>query len=424
MHTASNPSRHDRSAFTLKELLLVIFILGVLCALALPFVQKSREAARKTQCQNNLKQIGVAFQNYESKRGCLPPISTNIDVVPDIPGDPSPTTDAAHSAPGSAPSTGAGYSWLVLLLPYLESSPLAGSIATSSQDFTRSAFSPLVTAGSSHANVHPATVVHNLFICPSFSGGTRIDTSSRTVGVVGGAIETGTVPPNYVGGISTAGGAKGIAITNYNAILGTHIDVNADKDFPARSASLKNSNNGGMQFRGLSYNKGRKLLEFATDGTSNTAIVTETRERRFSSWYDGTMNWVVAARHSNPSAGTTAIVAATNSPKSKVNGVFLDGRWAIGTDGTSRTGGSALNYGPTKTNPTAVYLPTAALVDPDISGIPPGRLWGPSSEHSGGIVNHLFADGHVEAISEDVDPNFYLWYITYAGGEPLMRPVD
>jgi prepilin-type processing-associated H-X9-DG protein len=129
------------------------------------------------------------------------------------------------------------------------------------------------------------------------------------------------------------------------------------------------------------------------------------------------MNWVVAARHSNPSAGTTPIVPASNSVTGKINGQPVDGRWVIGTDGTSATGGSALNYGPTAANPTAVYLPTGALSDPDISGTPPGRLWGPSSEHRGGIVNHLFADGHVEGIVDTIDPNLYLWIVTRNGGE-------
>jgi prepilin-type processing-associated H-X9-DG protein len=97
--------------------------------------------------------------------------------------------------------------------------------------------------------------------------------------------------------------------------------------------------------------------------------------------------------------------------------------WVVGTDGRSATGGSALNYGPTSQNPTAVYLPTAALADPDISGIAPGRLWGPSSEHRGGIVNHAFADGHVDSISDKIDPNVYLWMVTRNGGENLPANV-
>jgi prepilin-type N-terminal cleavage/methylation domain-containing protein/prepilin-type processing-associated H-X9-DG protein len=66
-----------RRGFTLIELLVVIAIIAVLIALLLPAVQAAREAARRAQCVNNLKQLGIAFHNYEGSNGVLPPGRTN-----------------------------------------------------------------------------------------------------------------------------------------------------------------------------------------------------------------------------------------------------------------------------------------------------------------------------------------------------------
>jgi len=101
-------SHRDSRGFTLVELLVVIAIIGVLIALLLPAVQAAREAARRAQCTNNLKQLGLALHNYENLNKAFP-------------------INWSTTADGAGLNT-VGHSWLTLILPFVEENVLYQSI--------------------------------------------------------------------------------------------------------------------------------------------------------------------------------------------------------------------------------------------------------------------------------------------------------
>lgn len=97
-----------RRGFTLIELLVVIAIIAILIALLLPAVQQAREAARRTQCKNNLKQIGIALHGYHETALAFPPGWIGVD-----------RSSGAHDFEGHN-----SFGWAVALLPHLEQGPL------------------------------------------------------------------------------------------------------------------------------------------------------------------------------------------------------------------------------------------------------------------------------------------------------------
>ena len=140
------PFPRPRRAFTLIELLVVIAIIAVLIALLLPAVQAAREAARRSQCVNNLKQLGLALHNYHSAQGVFPPGRINTY------------------------QAGNGHCWGAYsqLLPQLEQQALFDAM-----NFVVNP-DPDYTASTAAANMTAAVTVLNSLICPSDGGPTLV----------------------------------------------------------------------------------------------------------------------------------------------------------------------------------------------------------------------------------------------------------
>ena len=156
--------RAARSAgFTLIELLVVIAIIAVLIALLLPAVQSAREAARRAQCINNLKQIGLATLNFESTYTYLPPKGmpvnqTNWNVT-------DPNVDAQAAIPNIAAS------YLTMILPYMDQMVIYNQINLNLAASDTSNIPPCTGPGAIHSGLNSVySVAINNLLCPSSPG--------------------------------------------------------------------------------------------------------------------------------------------------------------------------------------------------------------------------------------------------------------
>jgi prepilin-type N-terminal cleavage/methylation domain-containing protein len=172
---------HRNRGFTLIELLVVIAIIAVLIALLLPAVQQAREAARRTQCKNNLKQIGLAFHNYHDTHSVLPPQGTNDGVTLVAPITPLPPS----------------FSWGTFILPFIDQAPLYNQINPGPNSFQQLCSTP--------AGLALAQTILPVFVCPSDNGQPLNNNRPFTSTVVPGQTVY-MAKANYKGGGGNNGG--------------------------------------------------------------------------------------------------------------------------------------------------------------------------------------------------------------------------
>ncbi len=146
----------QKRGFTLIELLVVIAIIAILIALLLPAVQQAREAARRSTCKNNMKQLGLALHNYHDTHRVFPP--GVID------------SNSAANSPVALTDNLNALGWGTMILPFVDQAPLYNSIKTATVNFTLNWQAPAATQ---------ARTVVPAFICPSDPmGGVNTDKSS------------------------------------------------------------------------------------------------------------------------------------------------------------------------------------------------------------------------------------------------------
>jgi prepilin-type N-terminal cleavage/methylation domain-containing protein/prepilin-type processing-associated H-X9-DG protein len=232
---------HLSAAFTLVELLVVITVIGILIALLLPAVQAAREAARRMQCGNNLKQIGVALHGYHSALDTFP--AGYISAV----GPGGPADDKGH-----------GWGWAAILLPYAEQGNLHDQI-----QFDRDIADQL--------NAVPRTTSLPVFLCPSDDGSEKVFT--------------------------VAGANMPVAHGDYVGVFGQP-EITPDPGFmlPASIYPDRSVTHQGMFYR----NSGVRIAE-VTDGTSCTLFVGERSSTlAYATWTGSVTGGFVPPRDPNP----------------------------------------------------------------------------------------------------------------------------
>lgn len=249
------PSRSWRG-FTLVELLVVIAIIAMLVTLLLPAVQAAREAGRRAQCMNQIRQIGLAILNRESATQRFPLAITGNGAATRV--------DASGPIPGRE---GDGYSYLVQVMSYMEASALHEVIMQSSNDMQTPATDSDLTLGGTTNHIASADLEG--VICPSFPGE---ETAAGRFREIRGPVK----------------------ITNYLCLPA------ATADTSRQIVDDVDPRNGGMIVTKGASQKGMRVAD-NKDGTSKTIMVTESKASCYPSWLFGSGASTVAI---SPEMGT------------------------------------------------------------------------------------------------------------------------
>ncbi len=370
--------RLARCGFTVRELSVVLIILVIGFAVAVPFLQRARERERLNRCFDKLRMLGITIQRYELGKRQYPSacfgLQSGVDAARDC-----------RPADASGGKSTTAYSWIVAIHPYLNCPTLAyRTLWQSSQKFsiTTGPFTPSLV-DSAAPSQHFSCKYYPEFVCADWIGDgftnsqTTIDVGPSCGAPAGwGAPEYATVDSGTPGTGSQSFKGK-VAPTTYKPMVGTHMSGGAPKL------------NGGMALSWPGLTEGA-----ISDGSSKTIFLCETKESSYASWYDGTLNWLVA---NDPNVSAPGSASDADVPP------WVNARPALNRGFDAAVKGSM------------PYLKKSLTANWPLNDV----WWGPSSNHASGVVSHVYGDGHTLGITDEADAELYLGLVTRSGSEPI-----